>query len=110
MVLLGALLVVFFYFWFVLPAAWYHKVRYDDRNSEPDPSDSSLTVLVPAYNEERCLGRCLDSLAEARSAAAPTTSMRSGGWLAGAGVPVVDSTALRRAPGVRLLVGERSPA
>ena len=63
--LFGALLVVLFYFWFVLPAAWYHKLRYDDRNGEPDPSDSSLSVLVPAYNEERCLGRCLDSLTAA---------------------------------------------
>ena len=62
----GALLVVFFYFWFVLPAAWYHKVRYEDRDGEPDSPESSLSVLVPAYNEEACLGRCLDALTAAR--------------------------------------------
>lgn len=65
-VLLAALVDVFFHFRFVLPAAWYHRVRYDDRHDDPEPPESSLTVFVPAYNEEACLGRTIDSLVAAR--------------------------------------------
>lgn len=60
LVVLGALLVVFFYFWFVIPAAWFHTAG--TRATETRLPTSSLSVLVPAYNEARYLGRCLEAI------------------------------------------------
>jgi len=63
-VVLGALLAVSLYFWFILPAAWYQKLSSSsDKREQPS---SSLSILVPAYNEAGYIGRCLDSLTNAR--------------------------------------------
>lgn len=64
LVVLGALFTVFFYFWFVLPAAWYHSIRTSKSGRPPSP-ESSLSVIVPAYNESGYIGPCIDSLVDA---------------------------------------------
>jgi cellulose synthase/poly-beta-1,6-N-acetylglucosamine synthase-like glycosyltransferase len=63
-VLVGALLVVCFYFWFVLPGAWYQKIQ-TTTESRPNSPDAALSVLIPAYNEAGSIGRCLDSIISA---------------------------------------------
>lgn len=64
LVILGALFIVFFYFWFVLPAAWYHSV-WTSKSGRPPSPESSLSVIVPAYNESGYIGPCIDSLVDA---------------------------------------------
>ncbi|WP_135535109.1 glycosyltransferase [Halostella pelagica] len=65
-VVFSALLVVFFYFWFILPAAWFQKTHGGPANEDREPPDSTLSVLVPAYNEEGYVGRCVESLLDSR--------------------------------------------
>mgnify|MGYP006283564381 FL=1 len=64
-VVFSALLVVFFYFWFIIPAAWYQKHINKSSSGKRSPS-STLSILVPAYNEEEYIGRCLDSLKDSQ--------------------------------------------
>ncbi len=63
-VLAYALTFVFFDVWFVLPLAWLHAAEsHDDSSALPDPAPP-VAVLVPAYNEEQYIGRCVESLAK----------------------------------------------
>lgn len=55
-----ALALVFFYYVFFVPLALYDAHRADDPPSAS--SYPSVSVLVPAYNEEGYVGRCIDSI------------------------------------------------
>ncbi|WP_281194823.1 glycosyltransferase [Halorubrum sp. F4] len=55
------LLFVFLYYWLVVPLALFQKIRH--QSVAPEPAVwPAVTVLVPAYNEERYVGRCLRSI------------------------------------------------
>ncbi|WP_157964838.1 glycosyltransferase [Halorubrum sp. 48-1-W] len=55
------LLFVFLYYWLVVPLALFQKVRHQSVTPEP-AAWPAVTVLVPAYNEEHYVGRCLRSI------------------------------------------------
>lgn len=57
-------LVLLFSYWLVLLVAVYHEATGRDE-FEPSPPYESLTVLVPAYNEEGYIGRTIESLLRA---------------------------------------------
>ncbi len=62
--LLCSLTIVFFYYFLMVPLALYHT-HLEDRlaaRSQPYPS---VTVIVPAYNEEGYVGKCVEALLEA---------------------------------------------
>ncbi|MBX0294888.1 glycosyltransferase family 2 protein [Haloarcula nitratireducens] len=59
-----ALLFVFVYYWLVVPLALVQKLRQQNW-TRPEKEWPPLTVLVPAYNEEQYVGRCLDAIAAA---------------------------------------------
>jgi len=59
-----ALLAVFFYYWFVVPLALYQRIEEQNFPSDVDEWPS-ISVLVPAYNEEGYVGRCVDSVLDA---------------------------------------------
>lgn len=61
---LTALILVFFYYWLVVPLAYYQYLR--GQRSTVDVTDwPPLTVLVPAYNESGYVGRTIESVLEA---------------------------------------------
>lgn len=55
------LLFVFLYYWLVVPLALFQKIRHQSVTPEPVVWPA-VTVLVPAYNEEHYVGRCLRSI------------------------------------------------
>ena len=57
-------LALFFAYWLILVLAIYHELTNRDR-FEPKPPYESLTVMVPAYNEEGYIGRTIESLLRA---------------------------------------------
>ena len=65
-VLLVALAALFFYYSLSLPLAVLgfagDERRQQETESPPDTALPSLTVIVPAYNEEDCIGASLDAL------------------------------------------------
>lgn len=58
------LLFVFLYYWLVVPLALFQKVRQQNDTDEPDEWPP-VTVLIPAYNEEHYVGRCIRSVQRA---------------------------------------------
>jgi cellulose synthase/poly-beta-1,6-N-acetylglucosamine synthase-like glycosyltransferase len=64
-VILVALLFVSFYFWYILPAAWFQLHQQSTPDTEKNPPTVPLSILVPAYNEAGYIGECIDSLVEA---------------------------------------------
>lgn len=58
--LLVALVLVFFYYWLVVPLAFYQRLR-EQRRTVSIADWPSLTVLVPAYNEAGYVGRSIES-------------------------------------------------
>jgi cellulose synthase/poly-beta-1,6-N-acetylglucosamine synthase-like glycosyltransferase len=50
----------FVYLWFIVPLAVYQSG--DEEASTPSEPYPSVSVLVPAYNEEGYVGRCLDHI------------------------------------------------
>lgn len=59
-----AIALIFVYYWFIALAAVYHDYR-DASLYEPSPPYPSITVLVPAYNEEGYVGRTIRALLDA---------------------------------------------
>lgn len=49
----------FFYIWFVVPLAVYHRNTADETTALVEPYPT-VSVLIPAYNEEGYVGRCID--------------------------------------------------
>lgn len=62
-VLLVGLTFTFFYNFLTIPLALHHKSR-EGKFQEP-PAYPSLSILVPAYNEEKCIARTIEALVEA---------------------------------------------
>lgn len=65
-VVLVALLFVCFYFWYILPVAWFQLHQQSVPEAEQESPTASLSILVPAYNEGGYIGRCIDALAAAK--------------------------------------------
>ncbi|KXA99233.1 hypothetical protein AKJ42_03520, partial [candidate division MSBL1 archaeon SCGC-AAA261C02] len=63
-VLLTGLTLVFFYNFLTLPLALLHK-HAEGKQAEATAPYPSVSILVPAYNEEGYVGRCIESLLEA---------------------------------------------
>lgn len=59
-----ALLLVFLYYWLVVPLALVQKVSHQNW-TRPDIPWPALTVLIPAYNEQEYVGRTIESVAAA---------------------------------------------
>ncbi|SDD28795.1 glycosyltransferase family 2 protein [Natrinema hispanicum] len=64
-IILVAVLFVSFYFWYVLPAAWFQSHQQSSPDVEQNPPTVPLSILVPAYNEAGCIGQCIDRLVQA---------------------------------------------
>jgi len=62
-ILLTSLMFTLFYNFLIIPLAIYHKSQ-EDKPGEP-LIYPSLTILVPAYNEEKCIARTVETLLEA---------------------------------------------
>lgn len=61
---LGAIALIFFYYWFIALVAVYHDLIGHTTSRLPDEYPS-ISVLVPAYNEEGYVGRTIQSLLNA---------------------------------------------
>lgn len=60
----AAIALIFIYYWFIALTALYHD--QSGRSSyDPSPPYPSISVLVPAYNEEGYVGRTVQSLLDA---------------------------------------------
>lgn len=59
-VLLFALILIFFYYWLIVPLALYQRLREQSREVVVE-TWPELTVLIPAYNEAGYIGETLDS-------------------------------------------------
>lgn len=58
--LLVALILVFFYYWLVVPLAFYQRLR--EQNTEVEIDEwPEIAVLVPAYNEQGYIGPAIES-------------------------------------------------
>ena len=63
-VYLFAIVLIVVYYWFIALAAVYHTNRYRTAETPPEPS-ASISILVPAYNEEGYIQRTITALLEA---------------------------------------------
>ncbi len=63
-VLLTALTIDFFSNFLALPLCLYHKYLEDKISGKEIASWPSVTVIVPAHNEEKMIERCIESLLE----------------------------------------------
>lgn len=61
---LGAIALIFFYYWFIALVAVYHDLIGHTTSRLPDECPS-ISVLVPAYNEEGYVGRTIQALLNA---------------------------------------------
>ncbi|THE64455.1 glycosyltransferase family 2 protein [Salinadaptatus halalkaliphilus] len=61
---LGAVVLIFIYYWFIAFIAFFHD-QIGRSKYEPEPPYPSLTVLIPAYNEEGYVGRTIQALLDA---------------------------------------------
>ena len=61
---LAALMLFFYYYWFIGSLAVYHEQRHRGEDSDVQ-SYRSITVLVPAFNEEGYIGKTLRAVLEA---------------------------------------------
>lgn len=59
-----AIALIFFYYWFIALVAVYHDLTGNGTAERPDEYPS-ISVLVPAYNEEGYVGRSIQSLLDA---------------------------------------------
>lgn len=63
-VIFCSLLILLFVYWLVVPSALFQHLREKNRSVSVERWPS-ITVLVPAYNEEGYVGRCIDSFLDA---------------------------------------------
>jgi len=63
-VYLFAIALIFLYYWFIALAAVYHNQRYHSQDAPPEPS-ASISILIPAYNEEGYIQRTITALLDA---------------------------------------------
>ncbi|MFD1512551.1 glycosyltransferase [Halomarina rubra] len=63
LVLLGGLAFIFFYYSVFLPLAFYHVSRCEPEADAEAPYPT-ISVIVPAYNEEDCIGASIRALRE----------------------------------------------
>jgi Glycosyltransferases, probably involved in cell wall biogenesis len=63
-VYLFAIALIFLYYWFIALAAVYHNQRYHSQDAPPEPS-ASISIIVPAYNEEGYIQRTITALLDA---------------------------------------------
>lgn len=61
---LGAVVLIFVYYWFIAFIAFFHD-QLGRSKYEPEPPYPSVSVLIPAYNEEGYVGRTIQSLLDA---------------------------------------------
>ena len=61
---LGAVVLIFIYYWFIAFIAFFHD-QIGRSKYKPEPPYPSVTVLIPAYNEEGYVGRTIQSLLDA---------------------------------------------
>lgn len=64
-ILLASLATSFFYYFLTIPLAIYHKYLEAKAATRPLHSYPSVSIIVPAYNEEKCLERTIEAILEA---------------------------------------------
>jgi hypothetical protein len=64
LVLLVALAFVFFYYSIFFPLAFLHASQQDPE-FEPEPPYPTVSVIIPAYNEESCISASVQALQQA---------------------------------------------
>lgn len=64
-ILLSSLAVAFFYYFMTLPLAIYNKSLEVKLSRRPLTSYPVISVLVPAYNEETCIARTIETILDA---------------------------------------------
>ena len=64
-ILLASLALAFFYYFLTIPLAIYHKYLEAKAAARPLQSYPVISIIVPAYNEEKCLARTIESILEA---------------------------------------------
>lgn len=64
-ILLASLAISFFYYFLTIPLALHHKYLEAKAASQPLDSYPLVSIIVPAYNEEKCLGPTIEAILEA---------------------------------------------
>ena len=64
-ILLAGLALAFFYYFLTIPLAIYHKYLEAKAATRPLQSYPLVSIIVPAYNEEKCLARTIEAILEA---------------------------------------------
>ena len=64
-IIASGLTLTFLYNFFAVPLAIYHKFRELKDIAKPIPLYPSVSIIVPAYNEEKVIARTIDALIEA---------------------------------------------
>lgn len=63
-ILLASLTISFFYYFLTIPLAIYHKYLEAKAARRPLHSYPLVSIIVPAYNEEKCLARTIEAILE----------------------------------------------
>jgi len=64
-ILLAGLATSFFYYFLTIPLALHHKYLESKAATRPLYSYPLVSIIVPAYNEEKCLERTIEAILEA---------------------------------------------
>lgn len=63
-ILMTSLAFSFFYTFLNIPLALYHKSQEDKLAQKPSSRYPSISIIVPAYNEEKCIAGTIETLLE----------------------------------------------